>query len=190
MKKLKKYRIFQVAIAASLILSIHACKGKSETPSPSAAPVNEVELITTVKVIMTDTATNTITTAYFYDIDGPGGNGPTILDTIKLNPNKVYQTKIYLLDETKNPADSISNEVLKEGADHLFVFTSTGVNLSFKITDKDKNNLPIGLSSNWTSGAASNGTVIVTLRHQPGVKNGTATPGETDVEVAFPCKIQ
>lgn len=180
-------------LLAGVISLFQACKKKESTPTPSSPPVNETELITTVKVLLTDTAnTNDMHQYYFYDIDGIGGNPPSILDTIDLKAGRVYQAEITLLDETKNPADSISNQVLKEGADHLFVFGKNGVNVSFAITDKDKNNLPIGLSSYWTTGTATSGTgsVTVTLRHQPGVKNGTATPGETDVQVVYPCRVR
>lgn len=183
-----KLPALKLIVTVIIFITLGACK--ETTPSPSAPPQNETELITTVKLIFTDTATNTVRTAYFYDIDGPGGAAPTVLDTIQLKSNTVYKTSIYLLDDSKNPADSISNEVLKEGQDHLFVFTKVGVNLNIQISDKDINNLPIGLSSYWSTGAASNGSVTVTLKHQPGVKDGTAAPGETDVEILFPCKIQ
>ncbi|MCB0763865.1 MAG: type 1 periplasmic binding fold superfamily protein, partial [Flavobacteriales bacterium] len=63
--------------------------------------------------------------------------------------------------------------------------------------DMDANMLPIGLESMWTIGAASNGTVIVTLRHEPdktatGVSSGDITNagGETDIEVTFPLVIE
>ena len=185
---MKLNQIKSTLIIAITTLSLGACNEK--TPAPTTPPQNETELITTVKLIFTDTATNAVRTAYFYDIDGPGGAAPTVLDTIKLKSNTVYKTAIYLLDDSKNPADSISNEVLKEGQDHLFVFTKVGINLNFQIADKDINSLPIGLSSYWSTGAVSNGAVTVTLKHQPGVKDGTAALGETDVEILFPCKIQ
>jgi len=185
---MKKNQLKWTAIIAIIALGFSSCK--ENTPTPSTPPVNETELITTIKMVMTDTASKTISTFVFSDLDGPGGNAPSRFDTILLKPNKVYQTSIYLLDETKTPIDSISNEVLEEGQDHLFVFAKTGVNLSFNYADKDINNLPIGLSSYWSAGASSNGTVTITLKHQPGVKDGTAAPGETDVDVMFPCKIE
>ena len=140
---MKNNQIKSILLIAIITLSFGACKEK--TPSPTTPPQNESELITTVKLVFTDTATKAVSTAVFSDLDGPGGNAPTQFDTIQLKPNRVYQTAIYLLDETKNPVDSTSNEVLKEGQDHLFVFTKTGVNISFIYTDKDINNLPIGL---------------------------------------------
>ena len=185
MKKNQKKSILLIAI---ITLSFGACKEK--TPSPTTPPENESELITTVKLVFTDTATKAVSTAVFSDLDGPGGNAPTQFDTIRLKPNTVYQTAIYLLDETKTPVDSISNEVLEEGQDHLFVFTKVGVNLNIQISDKDINSLPLGLLSYWSTAAVSNGSVTVALKHQPGVKDGSAAPGETDVEILFPCRIQ
>jgi hypothetical protein len=183
---MKNPKIF--IVVPIMLFIFNACKKKE--PKPEDPPANETELITTLKLIFTDTSNNLVRTAMFYDSDGEGQLPPSIFDTIKLSPNRVYRTDILLLDETKNPVDSVSGEVLEEGADHLFVFAKSGVNLNIAITDKDKNNLPIGLNSLWTTGTASSGTVTVTLRHQPGVKDGTYAPGETDVEVVFPCRLQ
>jgi hypothetical protein len=51
-------------------------------------------------------------------------------------------------------------------------------------TDSD-GTYEIGLKTKWKSFGISNGTVTVTLKHQPGIKNGTCTTGETDAEIAF-----
>jgi hypothetical protein len=70
------------------------------------------------------------------------------------------------------------------------VFKNITANINVTITDKDGNNLPVGLESLWTTGAASSGAINVVLRHQPGVKDGTETPGDTDIDVVFPVNIQ
>lgn len=188
MNQIKRTFLFSTLV----VFGLNACKDdKNTTPDPTTPPVNETELITTVKLMLYDTANSMdYSIVNFYDPDGVGGNGPQILDTIILKPNKVYAAEVMLLDDSKNPADTISNEVKSEGADHLLIYTKTGVNLTVSITDKDKNNLPLGLTSYWFTGAASTGTATITLKHQPGVKNGTATPGTTDVMVTFPCKIR
>ncbi len=159
-------------------------------PSPSNPPTNETELITTFKLIFTDTANSKVYTAFMFDGDGTGPDDPSIFDSIILDAGRVYKTEIFILDETKNPTDSVSNEILNEANDHLFVFKKTGVNLTVQIADNDNKNLPLGLSSYWTTGAASNGTVQVLLKHQPGVKDGTEQPGETDVDLTFNCRIK
>ncbi|HNJ72980.1 MAG TPA: hypothetical protein PL129_10790, partial [bacterium] len=87
-------------------------------------------------------------------------------------------------------ADTVSNEVYDERNDHMFFFHGHDVNLVVNYRDVDDNNIPVGLLTRWITGAASSGEAHVTLKHQPGVKNGTSTPGETDIEVEFPIRIQ
>ncbi len=183
---------------ASGVLLLTACKKDKNEPEPNN-PVqpNETELITTVKLILTDSAnTSNVKSFMFRDVDGAGGNAPTNFDTISLSPNTTYLTQVLLLDESKNPVDTISNEVLAEANDHMFFYTpSTNANTSVTITDLDTNTptpLPLGLQSKWktTSATSALETMQIILKHQPGVKNGTITPGETDVDVIFKLKVQ
>src|SRR5689334_4791320 len=112
-------------IIAILILQISACK--EEPPIP---PVNENELITTVVMEFEDSISSGKSFSIFRDIDGIGGNAPSRFDSIKLGANRTYNCRIYLLDESKNPVDSVSNEVQEEANDHLIVFTPSSVNIS------------------------------------------------------------
>ena len=50
--------------------------------------------------------------------------------------------------------------------------------------------LEVGLATQWTVGIASVGTTQVVLKHQPGVKDGTCAPGDTDIELDFVTEIQ
>ncbi|HEY4062083.1 MAG TPA: hypothetical protein VGM30_09295 [Puia sp.] len=74
------------------------------------------------------------------------------------------------------------------------VTSATGpyLNLSVARTDLDTNNPPlqIGLQDNFTTGAASTGSLRVVLRHQPNAKNGTYAPGSTDLDVNYQVSIQ
>ena len=94
----------------SLTLFQTSCKKDTiQPPNP-----NVEELITTFKITLTDSAgVNPTVTAMYRDLDGDGGVGPSIFDSIKLKPNTTYNASILLLDETKTPADTISNEVLE-----------------------------------------------------------------------------
>ena len=60
------------------------------------------------------------------------------------------------------------------------------------ITDVDNNQtpLPVGLTSQFKTGAASTGYLQVVLRHQPNVKDGTFAPGSTDFNAGFKVTIQ
>ena len=156
-------------------------------------PVNsESEVITTLQIVATDSATGTTAGVFtFKDLDGDKPTPPSVFDTIKLAPNKTYNVSLIVLDESKNPIDSTSNEIAEEADDHLFFFESTPAALvNVAIHDKDSKNLPLGLLSKWTTGTAGSGTTKITLRHQPGEKNGTFNPGDTDIEVTFNTLVQ
>jgi hypothetical protein len=154
-------------------------------------PDNEEELITTVTLIMQEVGTTNTVTAIFRDPDGPGGNAPTKFDEIILRPNKVYNTSITLLNESVNPPEDITKEVQDEAHEHQFFYTPTAsLNVTVAYDDKDKNNLPLGLKTKITTGAASTGKLKVTLKHQPGSKNNNIATGETDVEIDFTAKVQ
>jgi hypothetical protein len=146
----------------------------------------ENELITTLDVALTDSATGITGHFIFRDLDGDGSNAPVRFDTIHLLPNHTYNASLIILDESKNPADTISNEILEEADDHAFFFhPNPAESISVIYLDQDANALPIGLLTRWYAGAAVNGTLKIVLRHQPGLKNGTETPGETDLDVTF-----
>lgn len=69
---------------------------------------------------------------------------------------------------------------------------SAVLNLTVTITDHDTNTtpLPIGLESEFKTGAASSGWLRIVLRHQPNLKDGTYTPGSTDMDAGFKVSIQ
>ena len=188
MKKQTLKKLFYAITASVLIFNIQACK--ENEPEPDKPPVNENELITTVQLIFTDSADNSVSSFLFKDPDGDGGNNPTVFDTILLKSDRTYFTQILLLDESKTKTDTISNEVLEEAEDHLFVFTPSWNGLNIRLTDLDSKGLPLGLLSTWKTGIPGNGRVKVALKHQPGLKDGSPAPGETDVEIAFICRIE
>jgi len=111
-----------------------------------------------------------------------------------LKENSTYKATIFLLDETKNPAEDITTEIKERGNYHqLFYFPSPnlGANLVVNVTDTDTNSppLPLGITTNFITNAAAIGKVNVILRHQPNVKNGTFAPGSTDIDVNFQVNI-
>lgn len=183
----------RIALVLSVIaLTATACKKEKKKEVENPTNPNEQELITTFKIVFTDT--NGVlpnVEAQFVDVDGPGGNNPTVFDTIRLAANATYHATITLLNEAAIPAQNITAEVEEEGVDHLFCFDLTsGLNAVITRTDLDANNLPIGIMSQWVTGNASTGTSTIRLRHQPGVKNGQCDPGETDIELNFHTIIQ
>lgn len=91
---------------------------------------------------------------------------------------------------SKTAVDTISNEVLKEADDHLVFYDITSVQLQITIKDSDSKQMPLGLQTKWTTGQSGQGTVSVQLKHQPGQKDGSRPPGETDAMVVFPVTIR
>lgn len=163
-----------------------ACKKDEDNPETPPPVSNSGEIITTLTLRFTDTAGVQPAVSYtFRDPDGEGGNPHVTFDQITLQSLTTYNCEILLLDETKNPADTISNEVLEEADEHLFCYEVTGSQVSIIRTDTD-GTYELGLETLWTTAGASTGNVVVTLKHQPGgIKNGTCTPGDTDVELEF-----
>jgi hypothetical protein len=203
--------ITTAALLAMLGTTFTACKkDKKDDPAPQqpAPPANEAELITTMKITLRDTINNTSVTYVFSDLDGAGGNPATFGNSgadsiINITANHVYEATILLLDQTKTPVDTISNEVEEEGADHMFFFNSiaptgtpyntylSGSMTNIKYLDLDANNRGIGLSTEWTAPSMmmAKSPLTIELKHQPSVKDGSYAPGETDIQVGFKLKV-
>ncbi len=179
-----------ICILTPFILTICSCK-KDDTDPKNPGDPNESELITTIQLTFKDTSGMIPDRVFvFSDPDGDGGNAPTRSDTIRIDSQKTYDVSILLLDESKVPADTISNEVLAEAEDHMFFFLQSGVNINTSYLDIDANGLGLGLESRWVCGAPSIGVSRIVLKHQPGEKDGTFAPGETDVDVSFRAELQ
>lgn len=177
----------QIVCITMLAMFQTAC---DKTPAIPPNP-NEEELITTLKITLHDSLGIAPTIiAMYQDLDGDGGNLPLVWDSIILKPNTTYLASIQLLDESKIPADTISYEVLDEAVDHLFCFELSDTNCVITRTDKDLNNLEIGLQSTWKTKNSMIGTVRILLRHQPGIKTGDCSLGASDVDLTFGLKIE
>lgn len=149
---------------------------------------NEEELITTVQLIFKETGGSTEKTFSFRDPDGPGGIAPVQFDDIVLAPNKTYQCRIELLNESVSPFDVITEEVEAEAEDHQFYFLpAAGLNLVINNLNQDANGLALGTNSTWATGPAGNGKVRVILKHKPGFKAAADTylVGDTDIDLEF-----
>lgn len=191
MKKRKTTTITKTLLGLGVVaLAFSSCKKDDDLVDVPPPDQNETEVITTFQITLTDIGgTQPTVNAIFRDLDGDGGNAPTQFDTLYLAPNTSYSAEILLLNESVSPTDTISNEVLEEAADHLFCFSPTGANVTITRTDTD-GVFEIGLQSLWVTAAVSDGTTQISLKHQPGIKDGTCAPGETDIELDFTTKIQ
>ncbi len=180
-------------------LAFSACKKDKEEPKPA----DDNELITTVVYTLEAPAGSTApaVSITWEDRDGDGGAAPVVTGgtagRLTLQRNTLYTGSILLLDRTKTPADTISNEVADEADQHLFVYQTTPAGLlNIVRTDRDTNRLEVGLETTATAPAAGTGSLKITLRHQPPmangtrIKDGTFGPGDTDVAADFPVTVQ
>jgi hypothetical protein len=189
MKKL----ILSLTIVSILSFS---CKRSEDDPKDPINP-NENELITTFQLVLTEDGTSNVSTFTFRDEDGDGGNEPSDFDTIRLSTNKTYHGEIFLLDESKSPADTISIEVAEEAEEHQFFYSTSGISglsVSYSSGDVDANGVPLGLFPEIVTGANTGiGTITFVLKHQetdkPTSGSGNSSLGSTDIEIAFPTKI-
>ena len=171
------------------VLLAGACKNDEQ----NVAPTDDNEAITTATLTLTNKATPTdIVTATIENLNTTADFSKA---TLNLKANTTYTGAISLLDKTKTPTLDATEEIREKLNEHLFVYTpSTGLALTITLTDKDTNPAPgpypVGLTTEMKTGAAGSGKLNIVLRHQPNVKNGTATPGSSDLDTDFNVVIQ
>ncbi|PBQ30457.1 hypothetical protein CNR22_01305 [Sphingobacteriaceae bacterium] len=136
-KKIKMKFTFKLAAFTAILFTLifASCKKdkkntEPETP-PTASEDNDPEVVTTVRIYIWDSITNTNITGSpftFKDPDGDGGLPGGFLNSgtdsvITLTANTSYKTRLVILDETKNPADSTSNAIATdEGYEHMVFY--------------------------------------------------------------------
>src|SRR5690606_13005404 len=173
-------------------MALNSCSDDDDNPEV----VNEEEVITDVAVTITgDTGTSKT-----YTYTDPQYRPEGYVDPkIELASGKTYTAEMNFYNNS-NPDDPevITEEIREEKDDHFLQFAFEGANVTVARVDDDtidSNGIKIGLRTNWTAGAASEGSVTVTLIHQPETKdttdpNGSHTGGETDAQVSFALIIQ
>jgi hypothetical protein len=176
-------------LIALLLVSISCQKEDPEIP-------NEEELITTMIYTLTPEGGGNSVIFSFTDLDGDGGEEPTIVAQ-PLAANTTYNAVIELLNEQETPAESISEEVDEEAEEHQFFYTSTLSSLTISYDDMDADGNPIGLKTKVNTSGPGSGSLKITLKHEPsksasGVSDGNIenAGGETDIEVTFDALIQ
>lgn len=176
-------------IALSSIIFFTSCEKTPVVP-------NEEEIITTLSYTLTPAGGGSPIVLTYKDLDGDGGNAPVITGGT-LNDSTTYSGVLELLNETKSPADTITNEIRAEAIHHQFFFQTTINGLNINYNDTDSDGKPLGLASTLTTLSAGTGTLTITLRHEPnksaaGVAAGNIANagGETDLEISFNVTIQ
>ena len=163
----------------------------STSCSNDDAPVNEEEVITTVRTTLT--GGGQVITLTSRDLDGDGPNAPVVTVSGNLVAGTTYTGSTTFLNELENPAEDITVEVEEEVADHQVFYQLPSSIGTVTYTDTDANGKPIGLNFTLVAGTSgSTGTLTVTLKHLPnktatGVAAGDITNagGNTDAAVTF-----
>ena len=183
-----------ISITAILFIAF-SCKKKTIQPSETE---DSNEFITTVKIRLENSAdVNDTIWATWKDLT-PENTQPadTSLAILNVKSNTNYKLKVYFWDETKTPAENITDEVNELGNEHrIFFFPSSTLSslLTITPTDLDKNPTPLAIGLENTLSVGNNtatGTLRCVLKHQPNVKDGTFAPGSTDADVKFQMNIQ
>lgn len=163
----------------------------STSCSNDDTPVNEEEVITTVRTTLT--GGGQVITLTSRDLDGDGPNAPVVTVSGNLVAGTTYTGSTEFLNELEDPAEDITIEVQEEGADHQVFYQLPSSIGTVTYTDTDANGRPIGLNFTLVAGTSgTTGTLTVTLRHLPnktatGVAAGDITNagGNTDAAVTF-----
>jgi hypothetical protein len=165
----------------------------STSCSNDDAPVNEEEVITTVRVTLVGGGQTIVLESR--DLDGDGPNAPVLtpIGGGVLVAGTTYTGSTTFLNELEDPAEDITVEIEEEGADHQVFYQLPSSIGTVTYTDTDANGRPIGLNFTLVAGTSgSTGTLTVTLRHLPnktasGVSSGDITNagGNTDAAVSF-----
>lgn len=198
----KSARLVFMAVTFVALALFTSC---NDDPEPENVP----ELITKATLIFTPIGGGTTVTVNATDPDGEGVQDIVVDGPINLVKNKSYTLTVELINQLANPTDpeyNITEEVEEEGDEHMFFYSWTNNVFSnpagngnidsradaVNYNDRDKNGLPLGLSTSWTTREApASGSFRIILKHQPDLKSATssATDGETDLDLTFTINI-
>jgi hypothetical protein len=180
-----------IAFVFSLATIFTSCSNDSD-----ATPVNEEELITTITAVFTPEGGGTAITLESKDLDGDGPDAPAITISAPFAQNTTYNGVVTFENESVNPAEDITEEILAEAEDHQIFYQKTGTLNGFSYSTNadnfDANGKPVGLQTVFTTTTAATGTLKIILIHLPnksaaGVSDGDITNagGGTDAEAIF-----
>lgn len=199
----KSVQLLITAITITTMIFVSGCQ--DDDPKKEDTP----ELITKATLTFTPTGGGVTVTATATDPDGEGVKDLTIDGPINLVKSKTYTLSIELINGLADPSEAeydITAEVEEESDEHMFFFGWTNNVFSnpagngnidaradaVNYNDADGKGLPLGLSTSWTTAAATaSGAFQVMLKHQPELKSASSTSsaGETDIDLSFVINI-
>jgi len=181
------FKLSNIALLATILIFATSCEKEHDEDYKH----DEGELITKVMLnLVNDSNVNDSQIAVWSDMDGIGGNDPIIPDTLRLKLNDSYHGYLRFYTTHDNHYEDITSEIIDEANDHLICYTPNTlaqvVTMQIERLDKDQNDLELGLETFWKGIMQDEGSIIVSLKHQPNIKTGDCALGETDVEIQVP----
>ena len=178
------------ALLAVSLVTVSCSDDDDGTPDP----VNEEELITTLTATMSPDGGGTPVVFVSRDLDGDGPNDPVITVSGNLTAGTTYNGTIVVLNESEDPAENITLEVIEEDDEHQFFFVAGGnLDVTTAYSDMDGDGNPLGVQFSVIANTASTGTLTFILRHEPKKPNdGTPSDagGETDISATFDVTVE
>lgn len=187
-------KLIFATILASIISVFSACDKHDDDDHKHSDHNHDNELITTVRFIFSDTISGSQDTFAWKQPSGPGT--AITADTIRLQSNTNYLVRVEVLDESKNPALNITNEIAQKANEHRFIHTVTSSSIQLQITDVDSHNPPIELglrlNAQVNNTGEKSGMWRTVLKHYSTAVPKTQGPlaGSTDIDVSLPVYIQ
>lgn len=177
-----------ISFYALLSIAMIGCSDDDTAPEV----INDEELITTVILTLTQESGDQVVLTTV-DLDGDGPDEPVTTVVGNFSQNTQYQGAVQFLNETEDPAEDITEEVIEEADEHQVFYTvSEGLNITTTYQDFDSNDNPLGVNITLETGEASSGSLTVTLRHEPVKPNDglDSAGGETDIATRFDVTIE
>jgi hypothetical protein len=178
---------FTLLFAFLFMLGITACSKHDDHNDHDHD--HENELITTVKLHVIETGTSDTVSYVWQQVGGPGT--AIMVDSMLLKQGKIYEVFTEVLDESKTPANNVTEAIRMDANSHRFVYTSNISSLLLQVLDFDTQNpaMELGLKFRITTpDVMGSGNLKCILKHytssEPKTK-GVHT-GSTDIEVQFP----
>ncbi|NQW29224.1 MAG: hypothetical protein HQ472_01760 [Ignavibacteria bacterium] len=174
-------------VIAPLLFAFSACSEQSTVPKQPDEAV-----ITTVRVMLVDSATSDTTFYTWEDADGIGGNPPNRTDTMRLKTGSVYKAAVQFLSVQATGLVDVTPTIVADAIHHQVFFSVAPSAIAIVTSDFDANGKPLGIHSSLRTSVAGNASVVVALSHFPdaALKDGVTPSDETDVNVTFAVEVR
>ena len=198
MKKLNHFLFLSGLLLFGFTIS--GCDDDDEPPME-----NPEEIITDVTLTFTPDGSSAPIVATATDPDGEGPEDLKVDGDITLNASTNYTLTIELFNDVSS--EDVTEEIEDEDFEHMFFFAFSDELFDspngdgnvdsrpdpINYEDKDDNDLPVGLTTSWTTEDVATGTFRVVLKHQPNnIKTATsgANDGESDIDITWDLSVQ